>query len=299
MVDAILDHPDIKAVSFVGSSDIAHYIYSRGTANGKRVQAFGGAKNHGIVMPDADLDQVVNDLAGAAFGSAGERCMALPVVVPVGDEDRRRAAREADPGDREPARRRLDRPRRPLRPGGQRRAQAARSRTTSRWAPTRAASWCVDGRGFTLQGHEKGFFIGPTLFDHVKPDMSAPTRKRSSGPVLQIVRADDFEEAVRAAERAPVRQRRRHLHPQRPRRARVRRPRQCRHGRHQRADPGAGRLSHLRRLEALGLRRHQPARHGRRPLLDQDQDHHPALARRRRRTAKTPSSSRRWADALA
>src|SRR5437868_2926174 len=86
MVDAILDHPDIAGVSFVGSSDIAQYIYSRGTANGKRVQAFGGAKNHGIVMPDADLDQVVNDLAGAAFGSAGERCMALPVVVPVGDD---------------------------------------------------------------------------------------------------------------------------------------------------------------------------------------------------------------------
>ncbi len=86
MVDAILDDDDIKAVSFVGSSDIAQYIYSRGTANGKRVQAFGGAKNHGIVMPDADLDQVVNDLAGAAFGSAGERCMALPVVVPVGQK---------------------------------------------------------------------------------------------------------------------------------------------------------------------------------------------------------------------
>ncbi|MGQ2932410.1 MAG: aldehyde dehydrogenase family protein, partial [Sphingopyxis sp.] len=86
MVDAILDHPDIGAVSFVGSSDIAHYVYNRGVANGKRVQAMGGAKNHGIVMPDADLDQVVNDLAGAAFGSAGERCMALPVVVPVGDE---------------------------------------------------------------------------------------------------------------------------------------------------------------------------------------------------------------------
>ncbi|MDP9164301.1 MAG: aldehyde dehydrogenase family protein, partial [Pseudomonadota bacterium] len=86
MVDAILDHDEVKAISFVGSSDIAQYIYSRGTANGKRVQAFGGAKNHGIVMPDADLDQVVNDLAGAAFGSAGERCMALPVVVPVGEK---------------------------------------------------------------------------------------------------------------------------------------------------------------------------------------------------------------------
>src|SRR5215470_4059199 len=83
-VDAILAHPDIKAVSFVGSSDIAHYIYSHGTANGKRVQAMGGAKNHGVIMPDADMDQAVKDLVGAAYGSAGERCMALPVVVPVG-----------------------------------------------------------------------------------------------------------------------------------------------------------------------------------------------------------------------
>jgi malonate-semialdehyde dehydrogenase (acetylating)/methylmalonate-semialdehyde dehydrogenase len=97
-VDAILHHPDIKAISFVGSSDIAHYIYATGAANGKRVQAMGGAKNHGIVMPDADMDQVVKDLVGAAYGSAGERCMALPVVVPVGkktaDELRRAAAAE-------------------------------------------------------------------------------------------------------------------------------------------------------------------------------------------------------------
>jgi hypothetical protein len=85
MVDAILDHPAIGAISFVGSSDIANYVYERGARNGKRVQAMGGAKNHGIVMPDADLDQVVRDLSGAAFGSAGERCMALPVVVPVGE----------------------------------------------------------------------------------------------------------------------------------------------------------------------------------------------------------------------
>src|SRR5260370_15932509 len=94
MVDALLDHPDIAAVSFVGSSDIAQYICSRGTANGKRVQAFGGAKNHGIVLPDAHLDHVVNDLAGAAFGSAGERCMALPVVAPVGDDTAAALAQE-------------------------------------------------------------------------------------------------------------------------------------------------------------------------------------------------------------
>jgi len=93
MVDAILDHPAISAVSFVGSSDIAHYVYNRGVAAGKRVQAMGGAKNHGIIMPDADMDQTVNDLVGAAFGSAGERCMALPVAVPVGDEPPRSCAR--------------------------------------------------------------------------------------------------------------------------------------------------------------------------------------------------------------
>ena len=150
MVDAILDHPDIAAVSFVGSSDIAQYIYSRGTAHNKRVQAFGGAKNHGIVMPDADLDQVVNDLAGAAFGSAGERCMALPVVVPVGDETAERAPREAHPGDRGPARRRLDRSRSPLWPGGQQGPQGAdrelhpdgRSTRAPSWSSTAAASSC-------------------------------------------------------------------------------------------------------------------------------------------------------------
>ena len=95
-VDAIIAHPDIKAISFVGSSDIAHYIYSHGTANNKRVQAMGGAKNHGIVMPDADMDQVVKDLVGAAYGSAGERCMALPVVVPVGKKTADELARTPD-----------------------------------------------------------------------------------------------------------------------------------------------------------------------------------------------------------
>ena len=100
VVDAILDHPDIKAVSFVGSSDIAHHVYSRGTAHGKRVQAMGGAKNHGVILPDADMDMVVRDLSGAAFGSAGERCMALPVAVPVGkktaDELRERMIAEME-----------------------------------------------------------------------------------------------------------------------------------------------------------------------------------------------------------
>jgi malonate-semialdehyde dehydrogenase (acetylating)/methylmalonate-semialdehyde dehydrogenase len=141
MVDAILDHPDIGAVSFVGSSDIAHYVYNRGIANGKRVQAMGGAKNHGIVMPDADLDQVVNDLTGAAFGSAGERCMALPVVVPVGEDTAERLKRKADPRDRGAARRRVDRCRGALWARGDAGAQGQGRAAGSRNAPTKAPSW--------------------------------------------------------------------------------------------------------------------------------------------------------------
>ena len=194
MVDAILDHPAIGAVSFVGSSDIAHYVYSRGTAAGKRVQAMGGAKNHGIVMPDADLDQVVQDLAGAAFGSAGERCMALPVVVPVGD-------RTADA-----LRKKLIPAIEGLRVGVSTDAEAqfgpvvnaAHKKRVEDWIQTgvnEGAELVVDGRGFTLQGHEQGFFIGPSLFDRVTPEMRA-YQEEIFGPVLQMVRAPDFETAL-------------------------------------------------------------------------------------------------------
>ena len=194
MVDAILDHPDIAAISFVGSSDIAQYIYARGTANAKRVQAMGGAKNHGVVLPDADLDQVVADLAGAAFGSAGERCMALPVVVPVGEKTavalrekmltamaKLRIGVSTDPdADYGPV------------------VNAAHKARVEGWIQTgvdEGAELVVDGRGFTLQGHEQGFFIGPSLFDHVKPTMKS-YQEEIFGPVLQIVRADTFEEAL-------------------------------------------------------------------------------------------------------
>ncbi|WP_439512839.1 CoA-acylating methylmalonate-semialdehyde dehydrogenase, partial [Sphingopyxis sp.] len=194
MVDAILDHPDIGAVSFVGSSDIAHYVYNRGVANGKRVQAMGGAKNHGIVMPDADLDQVVNDLTGAAFGSAGERCMALPVVVPVGDETAERLKAKLIPAIAA------------LRVGVSTDAEAhygpvvtqAHKEKVEGWiqkCANEGAELVVDGRGFSLQGHEKGFFIGPTLFDHVTTDMES-YKEEIFGPVLQIVRAPDFETAL-------------------------------------------------------------------------------------------------------
>src|SRR5690242_18720574 len=195
MVDAILDHPDIAAVSFVGSSDIAQYIYSRGTAHNKRVQAFGGAKNHGIVMPDADLDQVVNDLAGAAFGSAGERCMALPVVVPIGEETADRLRDKLIPAIEG------------LRVGVSTDPEAHYGPVVSKAHKERienyiqmgideGAELVVDGRGFTLQGHEEGFFIGPTFFDRVTPDMKA-YKDEIFGPVLQMVRVQDFEEAVR------------------------------------------------------------------------------------------------------
>jgi malonate-semialdehyde dehydrogenase (acetylating)/methylmalonate-semialdehyde dehydrogenase len=195
MVDAILDHPEIKAVSFVGSSDIAQYIYTRGSSTGKRVQAFGGAKNHGIVMPDADLDQVVNDLTGAAFGSAGERCMALPVVVPVGDETADALRAKLIPAIEK------------LRVGVSTDPEAHYGPVVSKAHKERiegyiqmgvdeGAELVVDGRGFKLQGHEDGFFVGPTLFDHVKPTMKT-YKDEIFGPVLQIVRAKDFEEAVR------------------------------------------------------------------------------------------------------
>ena len=195
MVDAILDHPDISAVSFVGSSDIAHYVYKRGVAAGKRVQAMGGAKNHGIVMPDADLDQVVNDLSGAAFGSAGERCMALPVVVPVGADTADRLRDKMIPAIEK------------MRVGISSDADADYGPVVTAEHKQRVENWIttaekeggeivVDGRGFSLQGHEKGFFIGPTLIDHVTPDMES-YREEIFGPVLQIVRADSFEDAVR------------------------------------------------------------------------------------------------------
>jgi len=195
MVDAILDHDDIKAISFVGSSDIAHYIYSRGTANGKRVQAFGGAKNHGIVMPDADLDQVVNDLAGAAFGSAGERCMALPVVVPVGDETADALREKLIPaieGLRVGVSTDPEAHYGPVVNG----AHKERIENYIQMCIDEGGELVVDGRGFTLQGHEQGFFIGPTFFDHVKPSFRS-YQEEIFGPVLQMVRAPNFEEALK------------------------------------------------------------------------------------------------------
>jgi len=193
-VDALLHSPLIRAVSFVGSSDIAHYVFSTGSANHKRVQAMGGAKNHGIVMPDADMEQVIADLSGAAFGSAGERCMALPVVVPVGEKTAITLREKMLPAIAA------------LRIGvstdrdahyGPVVSAAHRSRIEGyiQMGIDEGAELVVDGRGFALQGHEEGFFIGPTMFDHVKPTMRS-YQEEIFGPVLQIVRAETLEEAT-------------------------------------------------------------------------------------------------------
>ena len=194
IVDAILDHPDIKAVSFVGSSDIANYVYARGAQNGKRVQAMGGAKNHGIILPDADMDQAVADIVGAAYGSAGERCMALPVVVPVGE------------GTAEVLRSKLISAIETLRPGTATDPDAqygplvtgqhkARVESYIQMAADEGAEIVVDGRGFSLQGYEEGFFLAPTLIDRVTPQMKS-YQDEIFGPVLQIMRAETFEEAL-------------------------------------------------------------------------------------------------------
>ncbi|CAL4869591.1 Putative 3-oxopropanoate dehydrogenase (plasmid) [Asticcacaulis sp. MM231] len=201
MVDAILDHPDIKAVSFVGSSDIAQYVYGRGAANGKRVQCMGGAKNHGIVLPDADLDQTVADIMGAAYGSAGERCMALPVVVPVGDKT-------ADA-----LREKLVAAAQGLRVGVSTDAEAhygpvvsaahkARIESYIQMGVDEGADLVLDGRGFSLQGHENGFFLAPTLFDRVTAGMKS-YQDEIFGPVLQMVRAQSFEAALSLPSRHP------------------------------------------------------------------------------------------------
>jgi malonate-semialdehyde dehydrogenase (acetylating)/methylmalonate-semialdehyde dehydrogenase len=193
-VDAILDHPDVMAVSFVGSTPIAQYIYSRGTANAKRVQALGGAKNHMVVMPDADLAQATDALMGAGYGSAGERCMAVSVAVAVGDI-----------GDKL-----VDRliPRvQSLRvgPGSDPEADMGPLVTKQHLDKVRGyvdlgveegAKLCVDGRGLKLQGYENGFFIGGCLFDHVKPEMRI-YKEEIFGPVLSVVRAPDFNSAVK------------------------------------------------------------------------------------------------------
>ena len=252
-VDAILDHPDIKAVSFVGSTPVAEYIYARGSAAGKRVQALGGAKNHMIVMPDADMDQAVDALMGAGFGSAGERCMAISVAVPVGDKTADRLVEALAPKIRMmkigPA---TD----PESEMGPVITADAKQRITSLIGQgvKEGAELVVDGRGLELQGYEKRLLsrrlaVRPRHqgHDHLQDrDLRACPLRRAR---------QELRGGRRSHQHQRIRQRHRHLHPRRRHRARLRRPHRGRHGRHQRADPGSGRLSFLRRLEALAVRR--------------------------------------------
>jgi malonate-semialdehyde dehydrogenase (acetylating)/methylmalonate-semialdehyde dehydrogenase len=195
MVDGILDHPDIKAVSFVGSTPIAEYVYQRGTKAGKRVQALGGAKNHMVILPDADLDQVADALMGAGYGSAGERCMAISVAVPVGKDTADALVAKLKP--------RVE----SLKIGPATDKDAEMGPVVTKMhrdkilgyidsGVEQGASLVVDGRGFTLQGYENGYYVGGTLFDNVTPDMTI-YKEEIFGPVLSVVRTENYAEAVK------------------------------------------------------------------------------------------------------
>jgi malonate-semialdehyde dehydrogenase (acetylating)/methylmalonate-semialdehyde dehydrogenase len=193
VVDALLDNPGVAAVSFVGSTPIARYVHERGTAAGKRVQALGGAKNHAVVLPDADLDFASDHLVAAAFGSAGERCMAISAAVTVGGAgdalvdavSAKAAAIRVGPG------------RDPSSEMGPIVTREARDRIAGYVGSgeRQGARLAVDGRGLVVPGHEDGFFIGPSVLDHVTPAMDA-YRDEIFGPVLSVVRADTVDEAI-------------------------------------------------------------------------------------------------------
>ena len=193
-VDALLDHKDVQAVSFVGSTPIAEYIYTRGCAAGKRVQALGGAKNHMIILPDADINQAADALMGAGFGSAGERCMAVSVAVPVGEETADRLVEKSKPQVEA------------LKIGPSTDTDAEMGPVITRAAQERieglisqgeqeGADIVVDGRGFRLQGYENGYWVGGTLLDRVTPEMTV-YREEIFGPVLSVLRAKSYDQAV-------------------------------------------------------------------------------------------------------
>ncbi len=193
-VDTILDSPIVQAVSFVGSTPIAEYVYNRGTQAGKRVQALGGAKNHMVILPDADMNQAVDALMGAGFGSAGERCMAISVAVPVGEETADKLVEMLRPKVEA------------LKIGPSDDADAEMGPVITKEAKERivglidagveaGADLVVDGRSLSMQGYENGYFVGGTLFDKVTTDMRI-YKEEIFGPVLSVVRAGTYEEAV-------------------------------------------------------------------------------------------------------
>ena len=274
-VDAILDHPDIAAVSFVGSTPIARYIYETGTRNGKRVQALGGAKNHMIVLPDADIDMAADAAVSAGYGSSGERCMAVATVVAVGDV--------ADPlvgaiRDRLPKVK--------VGPGSDPEAEMGplvtkqhRDKVASYLdsGPAQGARVVADGREHPLYRESDGFFLGASLIDDVTPEMDC-YRDEIFGPVLTVVRVKTYDEAVALVNDNPygngtaiftrdggaARQFQFEV--------------AGRHGRHQRADPGAGRVLQLRWLEGEPVRRPAHVRPRGHPVLHAGQGRDAALA---------------------
>ncbi len=194
-VDTLLEDPRVKAISFVGSTPIAEYIYSKGCATGKRVQALGGAKNHAVVMPDADIDNAVSALMGAAYGSCGERCMAIPIVVAVGD-----AAGDAVVAGLKTAIANMK-----VGPGTDAKNDMGPLVTKAHFEKVRSyvdqgvkegATLLVDGRGMKVAGHENGYFLGACLFDHVKPEMVI-YKEEIFGPVLGVVRVNTLDEAMK------------------------------------------------------------------------------------------------------
>jgi malonate-semialdehyde dehydrogenase (acetylating)/methylmalonate-semialdehyde dehydrogenase len=194
-VDTLLTDPRVRAIGFVGSSAIAEYIYATGSAHGKRVQCFGGAKNHMIVMPDADMDQAVDALIGAGYGSAGERCMAVSVAVPVGKKTADILVEKLIPRVESLKIGPSDDPQADYGPLVTR-AHLEKVKSYVDLGVKEGAKLLVDGRNFKLQGYENGNFMGGCLFDEVKPHMRI-YREEIFGPVLSVVRAKDYEEAVR------------------------------------------------------------------------------------------------------
>jgi malonate-semialdehyde dehydrogenase (acetylating) / methylmalonate-semialdehyde dehydrogenase len=246
-VDALLDHPDIKAVSFVGSTPVAEHVYRRGSASGKRVQALGGAKNHMIVMPDADMDRAVDALMGAGFGSAGERCMAISVAVPVGEKTADRLVEALAPKIRMMKIGPATDPESEMGPVITAEAKQRIEGLVGQGVQE-GAELVVDGRGLELQGYERGFFLGGSLFDRVNQgydhlqdgDLRARPLRCADGKLCG---------GRRSRQRQRIRKRHRHFHSRRRHGSRLCRPHRGRHGRHQFADPCSGRLSLLRRLE--------------------------------------------------
>ena len=287
-VDELLTNPKIKSISFVGSTPIAQYVYATGTAAGKRVQALGGAKNHAVILPDADLDLAADAMVNAGFGSAGERCMAISACVavgPIADDlvakitERTQGIKTGD-GTR-------DSDMGPLV------TRAHRDKVASYIdaGESDGAKIVVDGRTVAADGGAEGFWLGPTLIDHVTPEMSVYTDE-IFGPVLSVLRVETYDEALELINSNPYGNGTAIFTNDGGCRAALPERGRGRHGRDQRADPGADGVLQLRRLEELAVRRHPRPRHRRRALLHPRQGHHAAAGSTPATAASTWASPR-------